>query len=118
MGTAMESATAVLLLLRRLLLRTRPSPTATPLPPTSLSSLLEALLLPLLPLLLPAPLTLLLLPLPPMPLASPTTPLTQATLVPSTPATLLMELMPAMQQHLLLLPMLLPLLLLMPHMLF
>merc|ERR1712055_899215 len=89
-GTATESATAVLLLLRPLLLRTRPSPTATPQLPTSLSSLLVALLLALLPPLLlhlllslllllllllllpqwpllPATPTPLLLPLPPMP---------------------------------------------------
>merc|ERR1712212_415246 len=75
-GTATESATAALLLLRRLLLRTRPSPTATLPLPTSSSSLLADLSLALLPLLLP--------PLPPTPLASTITPpLTQATLVPS-----------------------------------
>merc|ERR1712073_54885 len=100
---------------RQLLPRTRPSPTVTPPPPTCWLSLLEALLLELpqlplpllpplwllrlqllsllqplslLPPLLPAMSTLLLPQLLPMPLASPTTPLTQATLEPSTPATL------------------------------
>merc|ERR1711962_635708 len=95
-----------------------PSPTVTPPPPTCWSSLLEALLLelPQLPLPLLPPLWLLrlqllslLLPqLLPMPLASPTTPLTQATLEPSTPATLPTELTPLPLPLLMLLPLLLP----------
>merc|ERR1711973_997982 len=113
------------LLLRQLLPRTRPSPTVTPPPPTCWSSLLVALslelpqlLLPLLPPLWPLRLLLLsllpplllamsTLPLPQLPLTplpSPTTPLTQATLEPSTLATLPTELTPLLLPLLMLLP--------------